>query len=61
MESQLRNLGVQAIDVNYQIKGQKPVLEMLKSVPLGAPQKIAECWESNRIKMKEEGADDGSY
>lgn len=45
VESQLRNLDVEAIDVNYEINGQKPVIEMLKSVPLGAPQKIAECWE----------------
>jgi type VI secretion system protein ImpL len=43
-ESQLRNERVQAIDVNYEISGQKPVIQMLKSVPLEPPWKALACW-----------------
>lgn len=42
--SQLRDKKVQAIDVNYQIKGQAPVIQMLKSVPLNPPSKALACW-----------------
>ncbi|MFT5400250.1 MAG: type VI secretion system protein ImpL, partial [Gammaproteobacteria bacterium] len=43
-ESQLRNDGVRAIDVNYQIKGQAPVIKMLKAVPLDPPYDVVSCW-----------------
>ena len=43
-ESQLRNEKVQAIDVNYQFKGQKPVIQMLRSVPLDPPFLAIACW-----------------
>ena len=43
-ETQLRNEKVQAIDVNYEISGQKPVIQMLKSVPLTPPWKALSCW-----------------
>ena len=44
-ESQLRNEKVQAIDVNYEFKGQKPVIKMLKAVPLNPPFNAIACWE----------------
>ena len=43
-ESQLRNENVQAIDVNYEIKGQEPVIQMLEAVPLNPPVKAIACW-----------------
>ena len=43
-ESQLHNENVQAIDVNYEISGQEPVIQMLKSVPLNPPFKAISCW-----------------
>lgn len=42
--SQLRNERVQAIDVNYEIKGQEPVIQMLQSVPLNPPREAIACW-----------------
>jgi type VI secretion system protein ImpL len=42
--SQLRNESVTAIDVSYEIQGQAPVVQILKSVPLAPPQQIAQCW-----------------
>ncbi len=42
--SQLKNENVLAVDVNYEIFGQKPVIQMLDSVPLQAPQRITYCW-----------------
>ncbi len=43
-ESQLRNERVQAIDVNYEITGQEPVIQMLESVPLDPPFAAIACW-----------------
>ncbi len=43
-ESQLRTERVQAIDVNYEIKGQEPVIQMLESVPLRPPVNVVSCW-----------------
>ena len=40
---QLANEGVQAIDVNYEIEGQKPVIQMLESVP-EPPNNAISCW-----------------
>jgi type VI secretion system protein ImpL len=42
--TQLREKKVQAIDVNYEIKGQGPVIQMLKSVPLDPPSRALACW-----------------
>ena len=43
--SQLKNEKVQAIDVNYEIKGQKePVIQMLNAVPLNPPTNAIACW-----------------
>jgi|TARA_B110000114_G_C14968778_1_gene347509 type VI secretion system protein ImpL len=42
--NQLKDKKVQAIDVNYQIKGQAPVIQMLKSVPLNPPAQALACW-----------------
>jgi type VI secretion system protein ImpL len=44
LESQLRNEKVQAIDVNYEISGQDPVIQMLEAVPLDPPYKVISCW-----------------
>ncbi len=43
-ESQLRNEQVQAIDVNYEITGQEPVIQTLQSVPLKPPSNAITCW-----------------
>jgi type VI secretion system protein ImpL len=42
--SQLKNSSVKAIDVNYKIKGQGPVIKMLTAVPLAPPDKVMACW-----------------
>lgn len=42
--SQLKNSAVSAIDVNYKIKGQRPVIQMLTSVPLSPPTQVISCW-----------------
>ena len=42
--SQLSNEFVRAIDVNYEIFGQEPVVQVLNSVPLEPPKNIAMCW-----------------
>ncbi len=42
--SQLSNENVTAIDVNYEIFGQEPVIQVLNSVPLEPPRNIAACW-----------------
>lgn len=42
--SQLRNASVKAIDVNYKITGQRPVIKMLTAVPLSPPQQVIACW-----------------
>jgi type VI secretion system protein ImpL len=42
--TQLREKKVQGIDVNYEIKGQDPVIQMLKSVPLDPPFRALACW-----------------
>jgi type VI secretion system protein ImpL len=44
LTSQLRGKKVQAIDVNYEIKGQGPVIRMLKDVPLNPPSQALACW-----------------
>jgi type VI secretion system protein ImpL len=44
--SQLRNASVKAIDVNYKIKGQRPVIQMLTAVPLTPPQQVVTCWSN---------------
>ncbi len=43
-ESQLRNERVTAIDVNYDIRGQRPVKKFLQSVPLNPPFNVISCW-----------------
>jgi type VI secretion system protein ImpL len=42
----LQNESVSAIDVNYQFTGQRPVVSMIRSVPLQAPPTAAACWTS---------------
>jgi len=42
--AQLENSGVSYIDVNFEIRGQKPVIQMLDSVPLQLPEVAAHCW-----------------
>lgn len=41
---QLHNVNVRAIDVNYEITGQEPLVEILNTAPLSAPAKVAACW-----------------
>jgi type VI secretion system protein ImpL len=42
--TQLREKKVQGVDVNYEIKGQDPVIQMLKAVPLNPPSRALACW-----------------
>jgi len=42
--SQLTNSSVKAIDVNYKITGQRPVIQMLTAVPLAPPKQVMTCW-----------------
>ena len=42
--AQLKNSNVNFIDVNFEIRGQKPVIQMLDSVPLQLPEMAAHCW-----------------
>ncbi|MCK5667095.1 MAG: hypothetical protein KAI17_26595, partial [Thiotrichaceae bacterium] len=42
--SQLKNASVKAIDVNYKITGQRPVIQVLTSVPLSPPKQVMACW-----------------
>jgi type VI secretion system protein ImpL len=44
--SKLRNASVSSIDVHYQITGQEPVIQMLKSVPLTPPRQAIACWSN---------------
>ena len=44
--SQLTNASVIAIDVNYKITGQRPVIQMLTSVPLSPPKQVMACWSN---------------
>ena len=41
--SQLKNASVKAIDVNYKIRGQEPVIKMLTAVPLSPPAEVMAC------------------
>jgi type VI secretion system protein ImpL len=43
-QAQLSNSNVDFIDVNFEIRGQKPVIQMLDSVPLQLPEMAAHCW-----------------
>lgn len=43
-QAQLKNSNVNFIDVNFEIRGQKPVIQMLDSVPLQLPEMAAHCW-----------------
>jgi type VI secretion system protein ImpL len=43
-KAQLVNNGVRFIDVSYEINGQRPVIQMLDTVPLELPQQAAYCW-----------------
>jgi type VI secretion system protein ImpL len=43
-QAQLSNSNVSFIDVNFEIRGQKPVIQMLDSVPLQLPEMAAHCW-----------------
>lgn len=45
-EAQLRQVNVNQIDINYEIVGQRPVIQSLSTVPLGLPPRIASCWPS---------------
>ena len=45
-ESQLKNSSVKAIDVNYKISGQRPVIKMLTAVPLSPPKQVMACWSN---------------
>ncbi len=40
----LKNEGVLAVDVNYEIFGQGPVIQMLDAVPMQAPPRATYCW-----------------
>jgi type VI secretion system protein ImpL len=42
---QLHNINVRAIDVNYEINGQEPLIDILNTAPLSAPTKVAACWQ----------------
>jgi len=44
--SQLKNASVKAIDVNYKITGQRPVIQTLTAVPLSPPDEVITCWTS---------------
>ncbi|MBL1275608.1 MAG: hypothetical protein COB30_005945 [Ectothiorhodospiraceae bacterium] len=43
-EKQLENEGVLAVDVNYEIFGQEPIIQMLENAPMNAPQRATYCW-----------------
>jgi len=43
-QAQLENSAVNFIDVNFEIRGQRPVIQMLESVPLQLPEVAAHCW-----------------
>lgn len=43
-KAQLINNDVRYIDVSYEINGQRPVIQMLDTVPLQLPQLAAYCW-----------------
>lgn len=43
-KAQLINNGVRYIDVSYEINGQRPVIQMLSTVPLELPKLAAYCW-----------------
>ncbi len=43
-QAQLENSAVNFIDVNFEIRGQRPVIQMLDSVPLQLPEVAAHCW-----------------
>jgi type VI secretion system protein ImpL len=43
-KAQLVNNGVRYIDISYEINGQRPVIQMLDTVPLELPQQAAYCW-----------------
>ncbi len=43
-QAQLENSAVNFIDVNFEIRGQRPVIQMLDSVPLQLPEMAAHCW-----------------
>jgi len=47
-EAQLRQANVSQIDINYQIVGQRPVIQSLSTVPLSLPPQIASCWPSQQ-------------
>ena len=42
--SALENESVSAIDVNYEFRGQNPVIKMIEAVPLLAPPTATACW-----------------
>ena len=44
LASQLKNAQVKAIDVNYKIRGQQPVIKTLTAVPLSPPDRAIACW-----------------
>ena len=41
----LKRLGIQSINVKYQLSGQQPVIDVLRAPPGEVPKIIAECWE----------------
>lgn len=43
-QAQLENSNVSFIDINFEIRGQRPVIQMLDSVPLQLPEVAAHCW-----------------
>jgi len=47
-EAQLRQANVSQIDINYQIVGQRPLIQSLSTVPLSLPPQIASCWPSQQ-------------
>ncbi|MCH8530628.1 MAG: hypothetical protein LAT65_07245 [Saccharospirillum sp.] len=49
-EAQLRQQNVSQIDVNYQISGQRPVIQSLTTVPLSLPPVIASCWPAPQVE-----------
>lgn len=51
-EAQLRQVNVNQIDINYQIVGQRPVIQSLSTVPLSLPPKVASCWPVQQLEVQ---------
>ena len=51
-EAQLRQENISQIDINYEIVGQRPVIQSLSTVPLGLPPQIASCWPNPQLEVE---------